>query len=505
MIDRGTAGRLGHRGGDLADHGGLDLQGLLAREGLLIVVWAFWVVVLLALAPVFLSPDSWLSLVVGREIATSGLPHTNTLTAWGAGRHWIDQQWGAQFLLYEATRIAGVKDLMWVSAGCVGVALALIAIAGRRLGGSTASTALALSLPVVGTPWMAQVRAQCLALPLFVAIYWLLATSGARRGRSLWVLPLLVVWANLHGSVVMAAGLAFLTGVVRLARDHGRDRVYAAVLALGAPICVLVSPYNLDLVAYYRSMLVHSPIERFVTEWQPPTPGAMTTVFYATAIVLAAAWGAHRRVLTPFERWALPLLLVSALSAVRNMMWFELAAAIAAPRLIDAAWSRRSTQTAVQRRINLALAVTALGAVAIAGIVASARPESAYQKNWPSAADAAAIARAAGPHGLVLSDDQNADWLLWNAPSLAERVAYDSRFELFDATELQQLQLLHAGSHPIWRQCGSKARVVTFFGPAGAKEPRRERVLAPGSRTIVSTPKLIAVVQPVSNAVACPL
>ena len=505
MIDRGTAGRLRPRRGDVAYRGGFDVQALLAREGLLVVVWAFWVAVLLLVAPALLSPDSWLALVAGREIASSGLPHVNTLTAWGAGRHWIDQQWGGQLLLYEATRIGGVRDLMWVSVGSVATALALVAIAGRRLGGSTASTALALSLPIVGAPWMAQVRAQCLALPLFVATYWLLVSSATRRSRALWVLPLLAVWANLHGSVVMAAGLVFLTGVVCLVRDRGRDRVYAGVLALGAPVCVLVSPYNVGLVSYYRSMLVHSPIERFVTEWQPPTPAAMTAVFYATAIVLAVAWGAHRRALTTFERWALPLLLLSGLSAVRNVMWFELAAAIAAPRLIDAAWSRRSTQTDGQRRFNLLLAVVALGAVAIVGAVAGSRSDAAYLSHWPSAADAAAVSRAAGPHGLVLPDDQTGDWLLWDEPSLAGRVAYDTRLELFTAKELEQLQLLHVGSHPIWRACGSKARVVTFAGPSGAVDARRERVFARGSRTILSTPALVAVVQPTSNTVACPL
>jgi hypothetical protein len=505
VIDRGAVGRLGARRGVVAHRGGLDLQALLAREALVVVVWAFWVTALLILAPAFLSPDSWLALVAGREIAGSGLPHVDTLTVWAAGRQWVDQQWGAQLVLYEVTRVDGVSGLAWVSAGCVATALALVAVAARRLGGSAVSTALALSLPVAGTPWMAQVRAQCLALPLFVAAYWLLASSGARRSRSLWVLPVLVLWANVHGSVVLGAGLAVLTGLVRVVRDRGRERVYAGLLAAGAPLCVLASPYNLDLVGYYRSMLVHSPVERFVTEWQPPTPGAMTAVFYATALTLAAAWGAHRRGLTAFERWALPLLLLAALSAVRNMMWFELAAAIAAPRLIDAMWSRRSTQTAAKHRLNLALAVTALAAVAVAGVAAAARREAAYEKHWPSATAAAVISRAAGPHGMVLSDDRNADWLLWAAPSLAGRVAYDSRFELFDATELRQLQLLHLGSHPIWRECGAQARVVTFYGSSGAADARRERVLAHGSRMIVSSARLVAVAQPPSRAAACPL
>ena len=60
-------------------------------------------------------------------------------------------------------------------------------------------------------------------------------------------------------------------------------------------------------------------------------------LFFASALVAAGLWGAHRRTLTRFERWALPLLLVAAFAALRNGVWFELAAAVSLPRLLDAA------------------------------------------------------------------------------------------------------------------------------------------------------------------------
>jgi hypothetical protein len=112
------------------------------------------------------------------------------------------------------------------------------------------------------------------------------------------------------------------------------------------------------------------------------------------------------------------------------------------------------------------------------------------------AVTAGIVAKAAGKNGIVLADEAHADWLLWQQPVLTGRVAYDVRFELFNTSELEQLKLLLAGSHPVWRRCGSQARVVTFDGPADERVAHREEVLARGSKVIASTPNFIAIVQP---------
>jgi hypothetical protein len=117
------------------------------------------------------------------------------------------------------------------------------------------------------------------------------------------------------------------------------------------------------------------------------------------------------------------------------------------------------------------------------------------QNGHPPAA-AARIAAAAGADGIVIADELDSDWLLWEQPSLAGRVAYDVRFELFGAREVGQIDLLDRVSHPVWRRCGSRARVVTFAGRQFLKVARREGVLAAGARVIVDTPRLVAVQQP---------
>ena len=84
-------------------------------------------------------------------------------------------------------------------------------------------------------------RAQTLALPLAVAVLWLLAEdTRIPPRRVLFVLPLLVCGRSLHGSVLLGAGLVAAAGVLAAVRR----RPLAAVLLLG-PLTALASPYGL--------------------------------------------------------------------------------------------------------------------------------------------------------------------------------------------------------------------------------------------------------------------
>ena len=476
-------------------------RGLLEREALPILIIALWLGLLGVAMPQLIVSDTWLTLVDGRFVAQHGLPHVDTLAFWSHGRTWVDQQWGAQLMFYAAVTHGGLIAVLILSIVAIGAALTVIAITTRLLGASQRSAAIGAALPLIGAPWGAQVRTQTLILPLFAALYALLALDSRRPGRRvLLVLPLLVVWANLHGSVALGAGLVALYGLGLARRKESRGR--AAILVLGAPLSLLASPYGLDLVRYYRLMLFHPPLANYVVEWQPPAIEAVTVVFFASAFAAAALWGGHRKALTPFERWALPLLLVAALTAVRNGLWFELALAVTFPRLLDAVWPSRIQLNAAVRRVNLVLA-----SAAVTGVIALLAVQAARGSAWldrihpPNAA--AAVAAAAGPDGVVLADDLNADWLLWQQPSLAGRIAYDVRFELLDAHELHELDALETPSHSIWARCGSIARVVTFPSRRYARRMRSEKVLARGSRTIVNGKQFVAVSQPAAAASRC--
>ena len=141
---------------------------------------------------------------------------------------------------------------------------------------------------------------------------------------------------------------------------------------------------------------------------------------------------------------------------MRNAIWFEFALAISLPRLLDRVWPSTIELTPSVRRLNRRLAVGMVAfAVTFAAIQMAALPARLTKAFQPAAA--AAVARAAGPRGTVFADDKHSDWLLWEQPALVGRIAYDVRFELFDAQEMAQIPRLR-------RRCPLGLAALRSFG-----------------------------------------
>ena len=407
---------------------------------------AFYALVLLAVMPQMLVQDSWLAFLSGREIVANGLPKTDTLAVWTAGVGWIDQQWLAQVALYGLVSAGGVGLALLAHVALLIAAFGGALAASRSLGASPKSAALVGMLCMFVAPWGLQLRTQTFAIPLFVALLWLLAAdSRAPSRRVLLVLPLLVLWANLHGTVVLAALLVALRGVTlafaALRGSHRPAGWLGRSLALGVlPFaCLFASPYGLALGDYYRTMLVSPLLRSFVDEWGASVPSTNTVGFYLVAGVVVALLLRHRSRLTGFEQLALLALLAAGGSAIRSITWFALAAAVLLPLLLDGLFSerRRSRDWSVLRR---PAAVAALAMVVASLVVAAARPASWWMTGWPTGgAEHVAALVAERPGAKVFADDRYADWLVWEQPQLAGRIAYDVRFELLTRKQLDDL------------------------------------------------------------------
>jgi hypothetical protein len=181
-------------------------------------------------------------------------------------------------------------------------------------------------------PWAMQMRTQDLGELAFVLVLGVLALDARQPSRRVYlVVPLLFVWANVHGSVVLGAGLVALRAVLLLRSRLGRS----LVLLAAAAVSPFVSPYGFSLVGYYHHLLADPILHSFINEWGPSTPSARTAAFYALAAATIWLIGRHGRRVTGFEQLALLLTLCSAAGAIRNIVWFGLTALVLLPRLID--------------------------------------------------------------------------------------------------------------------------------------------------------------------------
>jgi hypothetical protein len=420
------------------------MAALLRRESLCVVAVCWFAAVLLILGPRLLTQDSWLTLVAGREIVQHGLPGADALASLTAGRDWVDQQWLAHVLYYGAARVGGLEGAFVLHVVALLAAAAVAMVAARRRGGSLRAVALVVPATLLIAPAGWDLRAQALAYLPFVLVLWVLVEH--RRALSPWVLvvlPLLVVWSNLHGSVVLGAGLAVLYAATMLVRHRvARERWIAAVLALGAPATVLASPFGTSLVGYYHRILLDPPFAGLVLEWQRTTLVPATALFWLAGAVVVALVARRPSAFTLFEVAALAGLFGVGVHVVRNLVWFGLAAAVLVPQALD-----REIPALARRRASKGDAVMVSVALALAGCLAAVSLvgfDGRYRTLWPGGGAARASALA-GPQGRVFASERLADWLLWQSPRLRGRIAYDARIELLSKREVERIVAFESG------------------------------------------------------------
>jgi hypothetical protein len=409
----------------------------LEENGTLVVVVAAFAAVLITHLRTALAADGWMALLSGRVVAQHGLPSHDTLTIWAHGHRWIDQQWLAQLILYGLDRIGGLQLVLLVHAAIVTAGLAGAAVLSRRLGGSARSaTWVGLVVMLAFWPGAAVMRPQSFAYVLFVAVVWLLMDEPRAPSQRVYlVLPLLVLWANLHGSAIVGSALVSAFAVAEIVASAWRRprhvRPRSVVLLVAPWLCLLASPYLTSLPHYYREIF-SGDFASYVTEWAPTTLTLLHAPVYLLA--LGGVWllGRTRGHASLFETLAFVGLTVLAFDAVRNAVWLALFALVVLPRLLDTLRAPAVEPKAMNRLLAIAMMV----GVGIATIGVAFEPISWFTKQqYPSAA-ANAAATAAGSHNRIFANEAYADWLVFEHPQLAGRIAYDSRFELLTSRQL---------------------------------------------------------------------
>jgi hypothetical protein len=143
------------------------------------------------------------------------------------------------------------------------------------------------------------------------------------------VIPVTLLWANLHGSFFMAPLLLGLAWV----EDRWVRGLRARTLllaGLGSLLATTVNPYGLRVWSYAADLATNPVIRRTITEWQPPTIGTYTgAAFFLSIVVVAALLIARVRRPVPWGS-LLPLgvFLAIALAAVRGVYWWAIVAPI---------------------------------------------------------------------------------------------------------------------------------------------------------------------------------
>src|SRR5438445_4483469 len=421
------------------------LRAWASKETLLFPVVALFFIGVAGNLPSELFQDGWLVILGGREVVQHGLPSHDSLTIWTHGREWVDQQWLAQLVFYGLYALGGIKLALSAHVASVAAAFALAIVVARRRGASARSVCwIAVPAYFILTWGAWNARAQSLAVLLFVALVALLIRDAHSPSRRVFfVFPLLVLWANVHGTALTGAVLVALWGITYGVQNRKRPlrdwALRSGALVLLPLACVFASPYAGSLPGYYETMLLNSGFRQFIVEWRPTAPSIQTAPFYLLAFLAVWLMGRKKERFLPFEQVLLLFTLLMGLQTIRSVIWFTLAALMLVPTALDGVL-KPNTRAMRFPLLNRALVAASVAGVLAVVVVVAAKPASWFDRDYPPGVlSAVDRAQARDARMLVFSDEMYGDWLLLRRPELRGRLAYDIRFELGSKKELRRL------------------------------------------------------------------
>jgi hypothetical protein len=264
-----------------------------------------------------------------------------------------------ELIFYGLEAVGGDRALMAAQVAAVTVAFALLAVDLRRAGASDSATTLVLLVLIPASfGALPFVRAQLFSVLLFPVLLLLVRQEGRRPSRRVWLLPpLLAVWSNLHGAVLV--GLAVALAYLLLARMRSEPRTAIGVCA-ACVLALAATPALWRTADYYVGVLGGEAARRGVGQWAPLSlSSGLDVTFIICGILLAAA--ALRSRLPLWELVALVGLAVLAGRAGRAGVWFAFFAAAPAAQALR--------QGAPPRARVAAPALLGLVALALFGLV----------------------------------------------------------------------------------------------------------------------------------------
>jgi len=342
-----------------------------------------------------------------------------------AGNDWHTQEWLAEILMALSWR-GGWPGVHLLFAACAGLSAGVVAFfARKRMDFTPALLTVVLGLACVTGSLLA--RPHILALPL-LAIWTagLTAARGQDRSPSWWLVAVMPLWANLHGSFAFGLALAGALAVEAVVESTQRKKTVLAwgLFLLAATASATITPFGLQSLLFPFKLSAMQGLGH-IGEWRPSDFSHVTPF----AIALLAALFVLGRGLVKVPPLRLLLLLGLtwlALAHARHQMLLGVCAPILLADALGRVWPAKGKNQPPLFAAMAALALIALAAIRL--VVPVSRGDDPV-----SPASALAHVPRFVRETPVLNDYSFGGYLIWNGV----KPFIDSRADLYGDIYLQ--------------------------------------------------------------------
>jgi len=239
--------------------------------------------------------DTWWHMASGRWILQNHtVPHVDTLSFTVPTNEWINLQWLYDLLLVLLWNIGGANILVLASVACfVGTFALLSRHLGRHVGAVTSTLLLVWVAMTVSERFL--IRPEMASFPLLAAVQFVLTDGRTNPRRLRWLVPLMVLWVNMHslfilgmGAIALAIGASLVAELPLLPGGWRRDTAWPAearrqLLRWGpaALLATLFNPYFVRAWLFPIELMTRidgsNPVYGAIGEFRPPFSGYFPT------------------------------------------------------------------------------------------------------------------------------------------------------------------------------------------------------------------------------------
>jgi hypothetical protein len=347
----------------------LQLSGFLRFHPALIVVAGTCAVLFHQVMNTGLAGDVFYQLAAGKwMLAHHAVIRHDVFSYTVTGRPWLAEEWGFEVLLAWSVSHVGAVSYWLVSAGACTAAL-LAGVARWRTTGAGWLWAAALSvLAGAGLSVGLAARPQDLSY-FFFALLMLLLTVGRRRHAWLFAIPpLLLVWANVHGSFLLGLGMVALEVIWsfmpslngRLVIAQPLPKRLAGLTLAGSFVATLANPHGPALIAYALKVTTSPQLSGYIAEWQSPNFHSYLYlgIIIGPILLLIGLLALSDSIFALGDIVLACVLFLAALHAVRFTPYFVLAACA-----VLATWKPVKTETIRPNALTVPLAAVLVAAI----------------------------------------------------------------------------------------------------------------------------------------------
>jgi hypothetical protein len=286
---------------------------------------------------VSLDPDLWWHLKAGQQIIdTRSIPHTDDFSFTKQGSEWVAHEWLSEVIIEGIYRLSGLAGLVTVFSLIIVGALWLTYL---RCDGRPYAAGIAILLAAAASSPLYGIRPQMLTL-LLASIYIVLLerfSPKEERRRLWWLVPMMLLWVNLHAGFALGLVLIGLY-IVRAVLDGEWDHLRPLLVVL--LVCIAVVPLNPNgfrMFSYPYETLTSPSMAAFIQEWA--SPDFHKTTFLPFAILFLCTAGAMALSPKRARLGELFLVLITALGALRSVRHIPIFSLFAAPVLAKHLWA----------------------------------------------------------------------------------------------------------------------------------------------------------------------